>query len=286
MKNLKKIALAADLTEMDETILRFIKGYDKLFDFDELCIIHQIEIEEVSSELQAVLDKKNLTLEEFIHKEIQSSVDAVFGSGNSNIHLYIHPKPDFSELVQWINKSNFDLFFLGKKMGLEGSGVFSSKMVRLLQCNLILVPETAKPTISKIISPIDFSSYSSRVLEFSELIASNTNAELIPIHVLRIGIHYFPFLGNEKKIQKSLENEAYAKFEKLKKKTALTAQLETLLVESEPIGTAIFKKAKEYKADLIIISKKGKSDDSDLLLGSVAENLIANDKNITVAIIN
>lgn len=199
MKNLKKIALAADLTEMDETILRFIKGYDKLFDFDELCIIHQIEIEEVSSELQAVLDKKNLTLEEFIHKEIQSSVDAVFGSGNSNIHLYIHPKPDFSELVQWINKSNFDLFFLGKKMGLEGSGVFSSKMVRLLQCNLILVPETAKPTISKIISPIDFSSYSSRVLEFSELIASNTNAELIPIHVLRIGIHYFPFLGNEKK---------------------------------------------------------------------------------------
>ncbi|MEB2779909.1 universal stress protein [Algoriphagus sp. C2-6-M1] len=286
MKNLKRIALAADLTEMDETILQFIKGYDKLFDFDELCIIHQIEIEEVSSELQAVLDKRNLTLEELIHREIQANVDAVFGSNNSHITIYIHPKPDFSELVNWINKSNFDLFFLGKKMGLEGSGVFSSKMVRLLQCNLILVPETAKPTISKILSPIDFSSYSSRVLEVSELIASNTNADLILIHILRIGIHYFPFLGNEKKIQKSLENEAYAKFEKLKKKTTVTAQLETLLVESEPIGTAIFKKAKEYKADLIIISKKGKSDDSDLLLGSVAENLIANDKNITVVIIN
>ncbi|RAI95162.1 universal stress protein [Algoriphagus yeomjeoni] len=286
MKNLKRIALAADLTEMDETILRFIKGYDKLFDFDELCIIHQIEIEEVSSELQAVLDKKNMTLEELIHKEIQSSVDTIFGSGNSNIHIYIHPRPDFSELVQWINKSNFDLFFLGKKMGLEGSGVFSSKMVRLLQCNLILVPETAKPTISKILSPIDFSSYSSRVLEISELIASNTDAVLIPVHVLRIGIHYFPFLGGEKKIQKSLESEAHSKFEKLKKKVNVSAQLETLLVESEPIGTAIFKKAKEYKADLIIISKKGKSDDSDLLLGSVAENLIANDKNITVLIIN
>ena len=62
MKNLKRIALAADLTEMDETILQFIKGYDKLFDFDELCIIHQIEIEAVSSELQAVLDKKNMIL--------------------------------------------------------------------------------------------------------------------------------------------------------------------------------------------------------------------------------
>lgn len=286
MKNLKKIALAADLTEMDETILRFIKGYDKLFDFDELCIIHQIEIEEVSAELQAVLDKKGLTLEQLIRKEIQSNVDAVFGSENTHIHIYIHPRPDFSELVHWVNKSKFDLFFLGKKMGLEGSGVFSSKMVRLLSCNLILVPETAKPTITKIISPIDFSSYSSRVLEVSELIASNTDAELIPLHILRIGIHYFPFLGSEKKIQKSLEKEAMEKFAKLKKKTNVNAELETLLVESEPIGTAIFKKAKEYKADLIIISKKGKSDDSDLLLGSVAEDLISNEKNITVAIIH
>lgn len=286
MKNLKRIALAADLTEMDETILRFIKGYDKLFDFDELCIIHQIEIEDVSSELQAILDKKQLSLQELIHKEIQSSIKTVFGDKTAHIHIYIHPKPDFSELVEWINKNNFDLIFLGKKLGLEGSGVFSNKMVRLLHCNLILVPETAKPTITKIISPIDFSSYSDRVLEVSELIASNTGADLIPIHILRIGIHYFPFLGYEKKIKKSLEKEAQAKFEKLKKKTKVTAELETLLVEGEPIGSAIFNKAKELKADLIIISKKGKSDDSDLLLGSVAENLIANDKNITVAIIH
>ncbi len=286
MKNLKKIALAADLTEMDEKILQFIKGYDKLFDFDELCIIHQIEIEEVSTALQAVLDKKNLTLQELIHKEIQSSIEAVFGSGNPNIRIYIHPKPDFSELVQWINKSNFDLFFLGKKMGLEGSGVFSNKMVRLLKCNLILVPESAKPTISKILTPIDFSSYSSRVLEVTELIARNTNAVLIPIHVLKLGIHYFPFLSKEKTIQKSLEKEAMAKFEKLKKKLTIDAELHTLLAQDEPIGTVIFKKAQEFNADLIIISKKGKSDDDDLLLGSVAEDLIDNDKNITLAIIH
>lgn len=285
MKNLKKIALAADLTEMDETMLRFIKGYDKLFDFDELQIIHQIEIDDVSSELQAILDKKNLTLEELIEKEIKSSIQTVFGD-NPNIHIYIQPKPDFSELVHWIDQKNFDLFFLGKKKSLEGSGVFSSKMVRLLKCNLILVPETAAPKITKILAPVDFSSYSSRVLEVSDLIARTTDAEMVAIHILKIGIHYFPFITNEKKIQSSLEKEAKSKFEKLKKKLHLNAELHTMLAEDQPIGTAIFKQAKEYRADLIIISKKGKSDDSDLLLGSVAENLISNDKNMTVAIIH
>ncbi|SHO62108.1 universal stress protein [Algoriphagus zhangzhouensis] len=285
MKNLKKIALAADLTEMDEKLLHFIKGYDSLFDFEELHIIHQIEIEDLSEDLENLLKKKSKTLEELIRDEIESTVIEVFGSLKPSIHIYIQPKPDFSELVNWINNSQFDLFFLGKKKSLDGTGIFSSKMVRLLSCNLILVPETAKPVISKILTPIDFSSYTQRVLEVSELIAKNTKSEFIPLHVLKIGIHYFPFFGNEKKIQKSLQKEADSKFEKLKKKLNIDGNLLSIIAEDDPIGVAIFKKAKELKVDLIIISKKGKSDDSDLLIGSVAENLIANDKNISVAII-
>ncbi|MGM0944008.1 MAG: universal stress protein [Bacteroidota bacterium] len=285
MKNLNKIALAADLTEMDEMMLHFIKGYDSLFDFEELHLIHQIEIEELSPEFEAMLAQKNQSLEELIREELQSKIDSVFGENKSTIHIYIQPQPDFSALVNWINKSKFDLFFLGKKKGLEGSGIFSSKMVRLLRCNLILVPETAKPTITKTIVPIDFSSYTGKVLEMSGHISKTTGTELLPIHILKIGIHYFPFVGNEKSIRKSLEKEALGKYEKLKKKANIEASLSMYLAEGYSIGNAIYKHTRELKGDLIVISKKGKSDDSDLLLGSVAENLIANDKNVTVLII-
>lgn len=188
-------------------------------------------------------------------------------------------------MVQWLNKQKFDLVFLGKKKGLEGSGIFSSKLVRLLRTNLILVPEAAKATISEVVVRIDFSDYSSRVLQTSEFIAQKTDANLMPLHVLKIGIHYFPFVAGESQIQKSLEKEARSKFEKLKKKAQSDRELLTIRSFGKPIGNAIYNKARELKSDLIIISKKGKSDDEDLLIGSVAENLIANDKDISVMIL-
>jgi nucleotide-binding universal stress UspA family protein len=285
MKEFRKIALFADLTEMDELLLKFIKGYDRLFDFEELYLVHQIEVEALSPELKEMLDEKNQTLEGLIEEDIQSKIDEVFGPGKSTIKTYIHPRPDFSELVQWLNKQKFDLVFLGKKKGLEGSGIFSSKLVRLLRTNLILIPETARATITDVVVPIDFSDYSPKVLQSAEFIAQKTDAKLTPLHVLKIGIHYFPFVAGESQIQKSLEKEARSKFEKLKKKAKTDRELLTIRSFGKPIGNAIYNKARELNSDLIIISKKGKSDDEDLLIGSVAENLIANDKDISVMIL-
>jgi len=285
MKHLRKIALFADLTEMDELLLNFIKGYDKLFDFEELYLVHQIEVDSLSPELEAILETKGQSLEALIEEELRSKIEGAFGSGKSNIHSYIHPKPEFGELVNWLNEQKFDLIFLGKKKGLEGSGVFSSKMVRLLRANLILVPETAKPRISKLLVPIDFSNYSAEVLAASADVARKTQADLKALYVLKLGIHYFPFLGAEKQVQKSLEKEARSKFEKLKKKAQVHTELLTIGAEGKTIGNAVYLKAKELHSDLIIISKKGITDDSDLLIGSVAENLIANDKDISVVIL-
>lgn len=285
MKNFRKIALFADLTEMDEMLLNFIKGYDTLFDFEELYLVHQIEVDTLSPELEAILKEKGQSLETLIEEEIQSKIDEVFGPGKSTIHTYIHPRPDFGEMVQWLNKQKFDLVFLGKKKGLQGSGIFSSKLVRLVRANLILVPETAKPRISQVLVPIDFSDYSARLLTTSARIAQNSGAELTALHVLKLGIHYFPFVGGENQIHKSLQKDALIKFEKLKKKAQVQTELLTIRAEGAAIGNAVYRKAKELRADLIIISKKGKTDDSDLLIGSVAENLIANDKDVSVMIL-
>ena len=69
------------------------------------------------------------------------------------------------------------------------------------------------------------------------------------------------------------------------KKAKTDRELLTIRSFGKPIGNAIYNKARELNSDLIIISKKGKSDDEDLLIGSVAENLIANDKDISVMIL-
>ncbi len=133
-------------------------------------------------------------------------------------------------------------------------------------------PERIK--ISKILCPIDFSSYSLKALEIAKEISRITNAKLLILHVVpeqRVkNIIEEPELIN--KYLEDLREESQQEIEKI-------AENFDFEITSGIPSEEILKKSK--KADLIILGSKGRSYAEAIFMGSVAEAVIKNsNKNI------
>lgn len=285
MKELKKIGLFIDLSDLDELLLQYIQKLDEKFDFEQLTLIHFVALEEISKEIGDMLPYLEKSLDEILEEEALEKVEAVFKERKSSINVKIYSGGQLDQLVEWVDAQKFDLVLLGKKSVHGGTGIFSSKVVRLTSSNTLFIPETSKASIQKIIFPIDFSDYSESLAKMVKILSRHTGAEVLPLHVLKVGMQYFPYIRKPSEFKEALEKKAISNYAKLKKKIGLREDLEIIKGEDVPVSRSIYDYAIRKGADLIVLGKKGKTDDDTLLIGSVAERLIASDKHLPVLIV-
>ncbi|GGF35108.1 universal stress protein [Echinicola rosea] len=284
MKNLKKIALCVDLTDMDSLLLNYIKKLDDAYTFNSLSILHLIELEEFSDNVQSLLPNLGKSITQVIESEIQEKVNRIFDK-NSNINIHVHSGGDVEGFANYIDSQKFDLLLMGKKSSHFGAGILSGRVARLTSCDTLFLPEIAVPTFDNISLALDFSSYTEKLLQLGTNLAQKVDGELHPIHVIKIGVQYFPYIKNYKKISEELEKEALKSYKKLQKQFGLSSPLTIVKDNDQHISRLIYNNAVLTSANLILVGNKGKKDEGDLLIGSVAEQLIAYDKNLPVWIV-
>ena len=285
MIQLKHIGLFIDLSDIDELLLQYIKILDEVYDFTSLTLIHFVALEEISKEIGDMLPFLDKSLNEILEEEAFEKVEKVFGERKPSIKVRIYSGGKLDQLIDWVDAQKFDLLLMGKKSVHGGSGKFSSKVVRLTSTSTLFIPETSKPSIAKVLVPIDFSGYTEKAISFAQLIANITGAELLPVHVLKLGRQYFPYIRKKADFQNTLEKKALDNYAKLKKSTGLSSALEIIEDRDVPVSRALYDHAVRKGADVILLGNKGKTDDDNLLIGSVAEQLIASDKHLTVLIV-
>jgi nucleotide-binding universal stress UspA family protein len=189
------------------------------------------------------------------------------------------------QLVEWVDAQKFDLVVMGKKSVHGGSGVFSSKVVRLTTSNTLFIPETSKASIHKIVLSLDFSDYSKNSAILAKALSLHTGATLLPVHVLKHGMQYFPYIRKPSEFQEELKKKAVSNYKKLKEKAALSEDIEIIQGQDVAVSQSLYDYAIRNGADLIVLGNKGKTDDDTLLIGSVAEGMIATDKHLPVFIV-
>ena len=279
----KKLGIFTDLSEMDEVLFEYAQELDKKFNFTSIHFIHFIALEELTKDILEMLPKLEQPLDKFIEQEIREATDDLFTS-KTKIKINIHEGGEISDLIDNLQSEKFDLLLMGKKSTYQGTGSFSSKIVRLLDCPILLAPEISRPVFNKIVVPYDFSEHSFAALRIALAIAEHTDAQILPVSAIKIGVQYFPYIQNEEEIRQRLEQDAISDFNKLRKKYNIKSELNILHGAREHVGKAIYKFCVKNQGDLIVVGKKGRTDSSDLLIGSVAERLIGNDKVVPVLI--
>ncbi|MDG5799910.1 universal stress protein [Marinilabiliaceae bacterium ANBcel2] len=282
---LSKIALMMDLSDMDKIVLNYIKKINENYKFDQITLIHFIEVENFPDEVLKLYPDLDEPIESIIGDELKEYAQEFFGQEDVKTDVHVHKKGGIENLLEWIDRENYDLVAMGKKPNHYGSGTFSSKVARLSNNNTLFVSEIARGEINKIMVPVDFSSYTNNALKIAKESADLLGAELIPVHAIKVGMQYFPFIKDKKEIMKELEKSAAKKYKKIKSKLKLKEDCVIIEDIDQHISKTIYDRAVFESVDLIVLGNKGKADDSEFLIGSVAERMIAPDKNLPVLIV-
>ena len=285
MKPLKKIGIFLDLSETDEFLLRYFKKLDDVFDFDSLTLIHFVALESDSEDLASLTQQLPKPLEEVLGDELLELVEKVFGTKKSSIHIKIALGGRLDTLIKWVDAEQFNLVVLGKKAKESGTGVFSSKVIRLTDSDCLFVPEEAKTEFESIVLAMDFSDYTEKVIRRGINLSNKLSSQLLPLHVLKAGFQYFPYFKNQEKYQESLRSKAEGTFKKIQKKTGLSEELNCVKDSGNHISRTIHDYATKHHANLIIIGNKGIADEDDFLIGSVAVRLISAERKVPILIV-
>ena len=276
-----------DLSDMDQTLMQQIAGLNKVFEIEKLYVAHYIELQEFSGDLNAHFQNMEWPIEEILHEEL---MDRAKDSGldTEKIAVLIFKDGSKKNMTSWINESDVDVCVLGKKIVYKGTGIFSGRMARLLTKNILFTTETSRLDIRHTLVAVDFSSFSKRALKFALRLQRQEDQVMTAYHVFRLPGAYFPFVRmNSEKLEDKQTNESLNKLRKFVSGSENADQVDCVVefAGSETLGKKIYDFAKSHFVDLVVMGVKGKTNKDNLLIGSVAEQLIAVDKDLPVLLV-
>ena len=278
MKNIDKILVALDLTSTDADLIKYASFLSEKLNPSKVYFVHNIKKYEISDLFQEQL--KELDLETLISEELDEKVSTHFNS-ETPFEVLISEDPYTESLINYIvHKYEIDLVMVGNKSKHEGTGIVSDKLMRLLKCDLVSVPNHVKLNMNNIWGGTDFSKESVKVFQLTSMLANSTGANITAVNIFNVPVQFTPYLNKEEMIPK-IEKHTREKFQKFLKKHKVTdCDVKVIRGRDASVAEKLNIEAEKAGADLIVVADKGGNVFSSLLVGSVTDELFDRKLNI------
>lgn len=279
MDEIKRVLVAVDLTEMDETLVQYITLLSNNISLDKIYFLNVIKSFALPKEIASKYPDVVAPQDEAIRKEIQFTIDQEASNLlKADYEIKAVEGNRAEQLLKWAKIKEVDLIVLGRKSELEGEGIISKKVVRLAPCSVILVPEVLPQHLQKIVVPIHFSEASNLAFEFSLNLASHHQGLKIEcLNIFSVPTGYHATGKSFEKFAEIMKNNSQKSFEDLLENydtKGLKIEAKFELDEKDSISKKIYQFAVKEQATAIVIGSKGRTQAAAILLGSVAEKLI------------
>lgn len=290
-KTIKRIAVGLDMTNMDNTVIKFAEFVAKRNDSTEVYFIHVIKNHKFPEELKEEFPNIEDKVFEEHEREMRENVEKIWDKKVDTKKIFLVKKGKIARnLLKVLDADNIDLVIIGKSTSKEERGLLAQKIARLANCQLLIVPEGSQPKFTKLLVPINHSDNDKIALEKAIDIAriSGPDAEIICQNIFSVptGYHY---------TGKSFEEFAEVMKKNTEKKyNVLVSQLNTNGVKITPIFShdknddpidEVYELALKIKPDTILLGAKGLSTTTALFLSSIAERLIQVDTLFPIRIV-
>ena len=280
MDPIKKILVGLDMSEMDNTLIKFISFVTKSSPATDIYFINIVNSTSEGLFLSPDSKKIDKKAVETHRQKLQDEVDnALNATGKVTVHLIVRLGSKAKEILKFIESEKIDIMVTGHKKHSKGSGVLNQRLARRAPCYLIIIPEGHMPELTKLLLPIDFSEYSKQALEYAVYISRSNQdqIELVCLNIYQVptGYHY--------------SGKTYEEFAEIMKEnadkefTSWISRVETQGIKITPVfvldrhdnfGQVVRKEVEDRQVSGVIIGAKGRSATSAIFIGSTAEKLV------------
>lgn len=281
------VLVALDLTEMDDPLIRYVATLSETLPLERIFFVHVAQTLELPTELReeypGVLDP----LDESITADMQQKVNRCLGASDLAIHCIVREGDPIEEILKLSKIKDIDLILMGRKKSLRGSGIVSSKIARKCPCSLLLVPSDFRPTIEKILVPVDFSAHAALAMRHALEISGASPAKLLTLHLYQVPIGYYKTGKSYEEFRQIMQSHAEKDYRAFVAKHQLPPDIagEYVAADNGKHAELTYAFARENQADLIVIGSRGRTATAAVLMGSMAEKLVYRDSDIPVLIV-
>ena len=268
------ILVAVDLTEMDETVIRYAHFLKTQLNINTVNFVHNIKVYDVDGPLQALLDGKDIKT--IIHKNLTKKITKVFKDETSyTLTILEHNSTEFS-LKNWAEVNNIKTIVTGFKKEESGTAAMSQKLIRIFDGNVLLVPVDARLAWNRVLIPTDLSAPFQLILKKLKILTEFS--ETMKIRFLKsfsIPSLFFPFIDDGKAIEQS-HKHIEKQYLEAKKKYSIDEDYEFVAryQDDHSVVDIIRKENENFNADLIIMTAKGASKIPSIFIGSTINEII------------
>ncbi len=291
MYPIKRVLIGLDLSDMDSTMIEFAGFLSKTSGVEDIYFVNIIKNLQIPKD---VLKEFPNMITDVIKERKSKMKEALKGlSGKEfkpKVHFEVLTGKIADSILTFSKKEDIDLIVMGRREKAEQSGSLSQRLARRAACSLLIIPEGTKPTMDRILVPSDFSDYSVLALEEAiEIAVANDNkTEIIVQNVFTVptGYHYTGKSYEEfsQVMQKNAEKD-YKKFIKQVDTKGIKLKAVYSRDTNDDVTTDMLDKAREAKANAIIIGAKGRTATTAFFLGSITERLIQLDSDIPLMVV-
>lgn len=290
MKKINNLLVCLDLTDMDESLIKYANFAVDIFKPQELTFIHVMDAIDIPEELTATFAEMDEPLDRIILEEIEGKVDTHFAPAHEVKHkIVLETGLTTEKIVQYARKHKTDLAILGKKIGFAGHGGVVKNIIGLIPASVLLISETTPHQINNILVRTNFARPSVLAYQMAVQLAGETGAEVEFHHVYRFPFNRYPGQTaiDQKKLKEKLDpylSKEYKKFinkHKIDRDIPFNYSVDMRGDEAQ----SLYNHAIKWGADLVVTGSRIKSKLANIILDSTSEKLAGAGKNIPVLIV-
>ncbi len=294
MADFKRVIVALDMTKFDERLISFAGALVEDSAVDKVyfaTVVPKFHKPEHINPKYLHLFKGNFYAAEHAKRQIIDKIHRHFGdSSGVRVEIVVRKGYHARKLLDLIDKEKVDLLIVGKKKIDFGTGLRARRVARACRCSVFFLSTTGDADWRRILVPIDFSDYSAKALRYAlELKKSKPMIQIDCLHVLEFQKAH-SFLDDFDYAQyvellKTTSEESFVKF--IKNNHFDRDLFDTIFTEADYGSTSeyILDYAKEHQMDLVVLGAQGHSGLRNFFFGSVSENFVAINDEISTLVI-
>ncbi|MGK7390467.1 MAG: universal stress protein [Candidatus Cyclobacteriaceae bacterium M2_1C_046] len=273
---LNSVLIGLDLTEMDDSLIRYASLICNSYNVESANFIHVAKDLELPEEVIKEYGDVLTTVEEGIKHDINKKIKENFNC-TCEVDVAVREGNAEDKILRYAKIKNADLILLGRKQKLRGTGVVTQSIARKSPCNLLLVSEMLeKKDVYKILVPIDFSKHSHLAMMHALEVAKKHQAMISCVNIYDVPTGYSKIGKSFKEFAEIMLGHAKKNFERFISRYKQPVECNFILSKDHEHSEELISYIKATKPDMVFIGSKGHTNASVVLLGSMAEKLIKN----------